>query len=147
MSARETHSADQLIDTVSSWPHVTTRDGRFDATVFKVGPREIGSVHRSGPVDIRYPKPLRDQLIAEGRTNEYYVAPESNVTTFYLTSTDGIKQAVPLLRISYLYHVSTLGRTPAGKDLTGNIDVETELLELGLSDELRAVFAKIISCE
>lgn len=147
MSAREIHPADQLIDIVSSWPHVTTRNGRFDATIFKIGPREIGRVHRSGPVDIRYPKPLRDQLIAEGRTNEYYVAPESNVTTFYLTSTDGIKQTVSLLRIYYLYHVSTLGRTPAGKDLTEVADVKTELLELGLSDELRTVFAKITSCE
>ena len=147
MSAREIHPADQLIEAVLSWPHVTTRDGRFDATVFKIGPREIGRVHRCGPVDIRYPKPLRDQLIAEGRTNEYYVAPESNLTTFYLTSTDSIKQAVSLLRISYLYHVNTLSRSPAGKDLTENTDVKTELLDLGMNDELRTVFAKIISCE
>lgn len=147
MSACEIHPVDQCIDTVSSWPHMTTRDGRFDATIFEVGSREIGRVHRCGPVDIRYPKPLRDQLIAEDRTNEYYVAPDSNVTTFYLTSVVEIKQVVALLRISYLYHVSTLSRTPAGEDLTEDIDVGTELLELGLSNELRTVFGRTIDCE
>lgn len=147
MSPREPRPVDQCIDTVSTWPSVTTRDGRFDATVFEIGPREIGRVHRCGPVDIHYPQPLRDQLIAEGRTNEYYVAPDSNVTTFYLTSTDDIKQVVALLRISYLYHVSTLHRPTASEDLTEDTDVRTELLELGLSDELRTVFARIIDCE
>ena len=147
MNAREIHPVDQCIETVSSWPHVTTRDGRFKATVFEIGPREIGRVYWCGPVDIHYPKPLRDQLIAEGRTNEYYVTPDSNVTIFYLTSANGIKQVVALLRISYLYHVSTLRRTPAGEDLTEDTNVGTELLELGLSDELRTVFARTIDCE
>lgn len=147
MSAPVIHPIDHCIDTVSSWPDVTTRDGQFDATIFAVGPREIGRVHQCGPVDIRYPKHLRNQLIAEGRTNEYYPAPDSNVTTFYLTSTDGVKQAISLLRVSYLYHVSSLRRSSVGDDLTEAIDMKTELLELEPSDELRMAICRTINCE
>jgi hypothetical protein len=86
---------EQVIETVASWPEITTGIGRFNATTFQIGTGEIGHIHQSGTVDISYPPPLRDQLIADGRTGEHHVAPNSPTgTTFYIESTEDIDNAV-----------------------------------------------------
>lgn len=142
MSAREESPVDLVVGTVASWPGVTTGEGRFDSTTFQVAGRPIGHVHRWGPVDVAYPKPIRDRLITEGLTGEHHVVPESNATTFHVESTDDVDRAVALLRISYLYHVSVLRRTAGSEGVVEGLDVEAALDELGLSDELRTVLTR-----
>jgi hypothetical protein len=143
-------SVEQIIETVSSWPGTATGDGRFNSTTFQVGQRGIGHVHPHPwrLVDISYPQPLREQLLAEGHTEKHHVVPE-RATTFALESTDDIEQAVFLLRLSYLYHVSVLDRSPDTDERgeTIDIDVETEIQKLELSDELRAVVMQLVSAE
>lgn len=136
---------EQVVDAVSSWPGISTGEGRFRSTTFEVAGREIGHLHRSGPVDIGYPEPIRDQLIAEGLTGGHHVIPASNATTFYLESADDVDRALTLLRISYLYHVSVLLRTPTGEEAIEDIDVDAEIEELNLSEELRAAFEQTAS--
>lgn len=134
---------EQVIETVASWPEITTEDGRFNATTFQIGTGQIGHVHPGGTVDISYPPPLRDQLIADDRTGEHHVAPNSPTgTTFYIESVADIDNAVWLLRLSYLHHVLDCQKnegTEADSELT-DIDVEAELDELDPSDALRSAF-------
>ncbi len=143
-------SVEQVIETVSSWPQITTGEGRFNATIFQLGQRKIGHIHAHpwGLVDISYPPPLREQLLAESHTEEHHVVP-NRATTFAIEAKDDIKQAVFLLRVSYLYHVSMLDQAPDIEELVDNsdIDVKTEIQKLELSDELRAVFIRIVSSE
>lgn len=134
---------EQIIETVASWPSITTGKGRFNSTTFKVGQRDIGHVHRWGPVDISYPKPLRDQLIAEGRTGDHHVVPSSNATTFRVESTDDIEQALALLRFSYLYQVIVLQKHGDVPPELAAIDVSNELTRIDVSDDLRAIFEDI----
>lgn len=134
---------EQVIETVASWPEITTGDGRFNATTFQIGTGQIGHVHPGGTVDISYPPPLRDQLIANGRTGEHHVAPNSPTgTTFYIKSEDDIDSAVWLLRLSYLVHVLGLQKREGTKlnPKLNDIDVNEELNELDPSDALRSVF-------
>ena len=131
---------DRIIEEVAAWPHVNTEEHRFEGREFILGPREVGHVHRWGIVDVPFTKRLRDQLIEEGRTGEHHVVPESGWTTHYVKSEDDVDECVWLLRLSYLYHVNTLKRTPAGAENFENVDVDAELEELGVSDEIRAAF-------
>ena len=131
---------DRIIEEVAAWPHVTTEEHRFEGREFTLGPREVGHVHRWGIVDVPFTERLRDQLIEEGRTGEHHVVPESGWTTHYVESEDDVRDYVWLLRLSYLYHVNTLKKTPAGAEKFENVDVDAELDELGVSDEIRAAF-------
>lgn len=143
-------SVERVIETVSLWPGIATGDGRFNSTTFQIGQSEIGHVHPHpwGLVDISYPYPLRKQLLAEGHTEKHHVAPE-RATTFALESEDDVEQAVFLLRLSYLYHVSRFDREPDTDELveTIDIDVEAEILKLELSDELHTVVMQLVNAE
>ncbi|MFC4549001.1 MULTISPECIES: luciferase family protein [Halorussus] len=133
---------DRIIEEVAAWPHVNTNEHRFEGREFTLGPREVGHVHRWGIVDVPFTRRLRDQLISEGKTGEHHVVPESGWTTGYITDEDDVESAIWLLRLSYLYHVKTLKRTPAGAEEFQDVDVDAELDELGVSDEVRAAFER-----
>lgn len=139
---------EQVIKIVSLWPGVTIGEGRFNATTFSVGQKEIGHVHPYpwGLVDISYPQPLREQLLVEGHTEKHHVIP-NRATTFTIESEDGIEQAVFLLRLSYIHHVRMLEQIPDTQELIDSIDLdmEAEIRQLNLSDELRTVFTQIIN--
>lgn len=138
MSPRGASPTEQIIETVASWPGISTGEGRFGSTTFDVAGREIGHVHRGGPVDIGYPKPIRDLLIAEGLTGDHHVIPASNATTFHVESEADVERAVTLLRISYLYHVSVLQRSSAAESTIEDVDVEAAIEALDLTDGLRS---------
>lgn len=133
---------DRIIEKVAAWPYVNTNEHRFEGREFTLGPREVGHVHRWGIVDVPFTKRLRDQLIEEGRTGEHHVVPESGWTTHYIEDEDDVENASCLLRLSYLYHVKTLKRTPAGAEMFEDIDVSEELAKLEISDEVKAAFER-----
>jgi len=133
---------DRIIEEVAAWPHVTTNEHRFEGREFTVGPREVGHVHRWGIVDVPFTKRLRDRLIEEGKTGEHHVVPESGWTTRYIEDEDDVDRAIWLLRLSYLYHVNTLKKTPAGAEKFANVDVDEELAELEASDGVIEAFER-----
>ncbi|MFC6964088.1 luciferase domain-containing protein [Halocatena marina] len=148
---------EQVITTVSSWPAVVVGKGQFNSTTFQIGQpdearrqSEIGHVHQHpwGLVDISYPQSLREQLLVEGHTEKHHVVPE-RATTFALESEDDIEQAVFLLRLSYLYHVSSLDRETDTDEQVEimDLDVAAEISKLQLSDELHTVVTGLISVE
>lgn len=137
---------EQVIETVASWPAVTTGDGRFNATTFQIESNQIGHIHSGGTVDISYSPPLRDQLIADNRTREHHVAPNSPTgTTFSIESEDDIENAVWLFRLSYLHHVLGLQKHENPNTKLSSINVEEELDELGPSDTLRSIFEATVA--
>lgn len=131
---------EQVIETVSSWPNVVTGEGRFNSTAFQVGSREIGHIHSGGAVDIGYPKRLRDQLIADGHTEEHHALPQHpNATTFHIESEDDPDNAVWLFRLSYLSHIARKQQGDADETVA-NVDVNREFTKLDVSDNLRVIF-------
>ncbi len=135
-------TVERLIDEVAAWPHVTAGEHRFGGTEFRVGPREIGHVHAWGMLDVPYLRALRDVLVDEGHTGVHHLLTESGWTTFRIGSADDYDRARWLLRLSYLYHVSTLRKTPAGSEELSDVDVDAELDELDPGEAVRAAFER-----
>lgn len=99
-----------VIETVGDWPGISVRPHRYGGTEFRLGPREVGHVHRAGLVDIAFTRRLRDRLVAEGLTNHHHVYPDSGWTTFRLDGDAAVDTALSLLALSYLYHHRSLAR-------------------------------------
>ncbi|WP_433625420.1 luciferase family protein [Halomicrococcus sp. NG-SE-24] len=135
-------TVERLVDEVSNWPHVTAGQHRFGGTEFRVGPREIGHVHAWWMLDIAYLRKLRDVLVEEGQTRTHHLLAESGWTTYHVGSVDDYDHARWLLRLSYLYHVGVLQGTPAGEAELADVDVESELDEMAVSDAVRAAFER-----
>src|SRR6056297_3128521 len=146
MGDRDKRQAARLVDRIieedAAWPHVETNEHRFEGREFTLGPREVGHVHRWGIVDVPFTKRLRESLVEEGETEEHHVVPESGWTTRYVEGDDDVEQAIWLLRLSYLYHVNNLKKTPKGAEMFAEIDVAEELDDLDVSDEVRAAFER-----
>ncbi|NHN57914.1 MULTISPECIES: luciferase family protein [Halorussus] len=139
---RAARLVDRVIEEVAAWPHVNTNEHRFEGREFTLGPREVGHVHRWGIVDVPFTERLRDTLIEEGKTEEHHVVPESGWTTMYVEDDEDVDRATWLLRVSYLYHVNNLKKTPKGAEMFDEIDVAEELEDLGISDGVRAAFER-----
>jgi hypothetical protein len=135
-------TVERLIEEVGTWPAVTVGEHRFGGTEWRVGPREIGHVHAWGMLDIAYLRALRDALIEEGLTGAHHLLDQSGWTTFYIEHPDDYAHAEWLVRLSYLYHVSVLKKTPAGAEEYGDIDVESEVATLDPSESVRAAFER-----
>ncbi|WP_415379894.1 luciferase family protein [Halosimplex sp. TS25] len=135
-------TVERLIDEVNEWPHVAVGEHRFGGTEFRVGPREIGHVHAWGMLDIAYLRKLRDVLVDDGETGPHHLLSESGWTTEYVESPDDFEHARWLLRLSYLYHVNVLQRTPAGAEEFEDLDVAAELEALDVSERIRDAFER-----
>jgi hypothetical protein len=92
---------DRIIEAVTSWAGVTTQPGDYGETEFVVGGRMIGHVHGDRQADIPFPRKIRDELVAAGRTGPHHVHPDSGWTTTYIRSDADAEGVVALLRINY----------------------------------------------
>lgn len=135
-------TVERLVEEVSSWPGVTVGEHRFGGTEWRIGPREIGHVHAWGMLDIAYLRALRDVLVEAGETGVHHLLDESGWTTFYIEHPDDYDHARRLVRLSYLYHVGILEKTPAGAETFASVDVARELDALDPSDAVRAAFER-----
>jgi hypothetical protein len=86
---------------VTAWPGVDTQSGDFGETDFVVRGRSIGHVHGGHQADIPYPRRIRDELVAAGRTGPHHVYPDSGWTTLYIRHDRDARTAVELLRLNY----------------------------------------------
>jgi hypothetical protein len=93
--------AELILREVTAWPGVSTDQGEFGETDFKVGRRSIGHVHGGHQADIPYPRRIRDELVSADRTGPHHVYPDSGWTTLYIRDDADARTAVELLRLNY----------------------------------------------
>jgi hypothetical protein len=141
-SERVEATVERLVEEVGSWPGVTVGEHRFGGTEWLVGPREVGHVHAWGMLDVAYLRALRDALVAEGQTGVHHMLDQSGWTTFYIETPADYDHARWLVRLSYLYHVGVVQRTPAGEAALEGVDVARELDELDPSEAVRGAFER-----
>lgn len=79
---------------------------------FRFGHAELGHVHEGGVVDIPFPRPVRDWLIAEALAKEHPCVPNSGWITFYARNSEDLKHALCLLRLSYLRYALKIAGDP-----------------------------------
>ena len=56
---------------VLRWPGVTSEAGRFGATSFRYGKREIGHVHRDRIADLPVTREMCEEILARGRARPH----------------------------------------------------------------------------
>ena len=56
---------------VLRWPGVTSEPGRFGATSFRYGRREIGHIHRDRIADLPVTAEMREQVLAQSRARPH----------------------------------------------------------------------------
>jgi hypothetical protein len=104
----------KLEDAVSGWPQVSVHPHRFGGREFRFGSAEVGHIHTGGIVDIPFPRPVRDALMADGLAEEHHWVPNSGWTTFRIHSEDDLKHALWLMRLSYLRYKLKTAADPHG---------------------------------
>jgi hypothetical protein len=89
-------------------------------------------VHTGGSVDIPFPRPVRDALLAEGLAEEHRWVPNSGWITFRIRSDEDFRHAVWLMRLSYLRYALKTAADPRRL-------LEQESEELRLSPQFRSL--------
>jgi hypothetical protein len=56
---------------VLRWPGVTSEPGRFGATSFRYGKREIGHIHRDRIADLPVTTQMRESILSKGRARPH----------------------------------------------------------------------------
>jgi len=115
----------KLEDEVSAWPKVSVHPHRFGGREFCFGSAEVGHVHMGGTLDIPFPRPVRDALLAAGHAEQHRWVPDSGWITFHVRGEDDLQHAFWLMRLSYLRYA-----LKASADPRGLFERETEDLHL-----------------
>jgi hypothetical protein len=94
-------AAERIRAEVSAWPNITAKPHRFGGVEFSVGRREIGHLHGGHLLDLPFPMPVHDELIAAGRAEQHHVLPDSGWVSFPIRSDEDVDRAIELLRLNY----------------------------------------------
>ena len=127
----------KLADEVSAWPNVAVHSHRFGGKEFQFGSAEVGHIHVGGIVDIPFPRPIRDALLAEGLAEEHHWVPNSSWTTFHVRSEGDLSHALWLMRLSYLRYA-----LKAASDPRRLFEQESE--DLHLSPQFRSLLEPFV---
>lgn len=95
-------STERLKEEVSSWPGISVHPHRFAAREYRLGHAEVGHVHLWGDVDIPFPRPVHDFLLAHSLAEQHRWVPDSGWTTFRIGDGGNLEHAIWLMRLSYL---------------------------------------------
>ena len=101
-----------LGDIVSAWSRISVYPHRFGGIGFQFGDAEVGHVHTDGIVDIRFPRSVRDALLAEGLAQEHHWVPNSGWITFQMRGEEDLSHALWLMRLSYLRYALKTATDP-----------------------------------
>ncbi len=93
-------SSEMISKAMLEQPGVSAHPHRFGGTEYRLGTREIGHVHGESFVDIPFPKPVRDEVIANHLAEPHHILPESGWISLYLRQEQDTQTAVQLLNRS-----------------------------------------------
>lgn len=98
---RTRSTAEQITETVGSWPDVEVGPHRFGGVEFKVGRRELGHLHGDRIADLPFPRRVRDELVADGRARPHHVLPGTGWVTVSIAEPDEAERVIELFRMAY----------------------------------------------
>jgi hypothetical protein len=135
----------QIVQEVTAWEGVSAAPHRFGGTEFTVGKVEIGHIHGSHMLDVPFTVKIREALVADGEADVHHSLADSGWISFYLRKDDDVRQAIKLLRISYLQkrmrRVSAEVRAAYEaeiRDLAANEALKGVLLSKAAQEEIEA---------
>jgi hypothetical protein len=91
-----------IMRAVASWPGIVVDDGEVGELSFKLGRREIGHLHGDHAAHFSFPKPVWQQLHAEGRIVHHPVFPgKVGPAARRIVDAADVRDVIELLRINY----------------------------------------------
>jgi hypothetical protein len=112
------NAKERIARVVTSWGGVTVAPHRFGGTAFRLGKREVGHIHGDRLVDIPFPKPVRDGLVARGEADPHHIFPDSGWISLFLHTEVDVERAIKLMRTSFELAVARQSqRSKISKDL------------------------------
>lgn len=93
--------AQQIEQTLLTWPDVESVPHRVGGREFRVQGHEIGHLHGSRLADLPFPRRVRDELIAAGRAVPHHVLPDSGWVSFRIDGSADMDAALALFRLNY----------------------------------------------
>ncbi len=93
--------AQQIEQTLLTWPGVESVPHRFGGREFRVQGHEIGHLHGSRLADLPFPRRVRDELIEAGRALPHHVLPDSGWVSFRIDGAGDVDAALALFRLNY----------------------------------------------
>jgi Family of unknown function (DUF5519) len=87
--------------TLSAWPGITTGPGRFGSVTYSLANREVGHVHGNSHADLPLPKPLRNELVENGKAQPHHFLPQSGWVTVPIDVEGGVEQALEIFKLNY----------------------------------------------
>lgn len=132
---------DALVTELEAVPWLTIARTRQQALGF-FGPdgREIGHLHKSGELDLRFPPNVLDQLAREGRVEHHRHVDDACWVTHRVRGRRDVGPAVALIELGG--RLSQVHRSLADG---GVIDLDSALAGLEISDALREKIAELVA--
>ena len=91
----------RICEAAGRWEGVSAAPHRYGGIEFRLGRREIGHVHRDSLVDIPFPKPVRDALVAVGDAEPHHILPESGWVSVRIRGVEDVAAIIELFRLNY----------------------------------------------
>jgi hypothetical protein len=92
---------DRILAEVRTWPGVVLGPHRLGGTELRYGRGEIGHIHPEGILDIAFPKPIRDELVAAGRAMPHQQLSESGWVSYRIHTEADVPPALELLWLAW----------------------------------------------
>jgi len=112
-----TTAGERIRREVTSWPGVTVAPHRFGGVEFVLGRRELGHLHGDHLADLPFPRPVRDELVREGRAQAHHILPDSGWVSLPIHDEEGIRSALDLFRLAYDRAVAQRGLPTDGDQI------------------------------
>ena len=125
-------------DVVCARSRISVQPRRFGGREFPFGTAEVGHVHINGIVDILFPRPVHDALLAEGLAEQHRWVPNSGWITFRIRNEQDIAHALWLMRLSYLRYALKEATDPRSR-------FERECDERRLSPRFKSLLEPFVS--
>ncbi|HEY2260929.1 MAG TPA: luciferase family protein [Solirubrobacteraceae bacterium] len=95
-------ASEQITSEVTSWPGIEAGPGRRGEFAFRLGRREIGHLHGDRSAHFSFPKPVWNQLYAEGRIDYHPVFPgREGPASRRIQDQSDVRDVIELMRLNY----------------------------------------------
>jgi Family of unknown function (DUF5519) len=107
-------ASERITAEVTAWPGVEAGPGSRGEFGFTVGRRPLGHLHGDHSAHFSFPKPVWDDLRAQGRIGPHPVFPDARGPAARRIETDGdVDDVIALMRLNYDRIVERHGLTAA----------------------------------
>ena len=80
---------------------MTVAAHRFGGVEFRYGRKELGHRHGDDLADLPFPRRIRDELVATGRTEAHHVPPDTGWVSRRIAGPEDVAEIVALFRMQY----------------------------------------------